>query len=300
MFSRAFSWLSVIAVAGCASTEVNFNALDVASTYDTLLAKQVVFNVLKMYYDQYGIPAYVRIGTQTSQTTDAINPIFSFPFSPQTTLKLLANGVVSGKALQTAGRGISLQAQVNRQQNYTLSPTIDPDQLRRLRSIYQYVTGYMSQYDFESDYPIIQAAGSAMAKGASSATEVSGNFGGNKFDIKIGGNPPGKGATVYVRRQCKETQEELQSEVKVHICVAYQYTIINPDETFIKPPGCVMCDFGTKLKTIKPGTPSNVILLEKNDKLRGICPPSKDHPDCTGTRKDLFSIRPRASLDLMR
>jgi hypothetical protein len=279
----------VALLGGCASTEINYNALDVASTYDTLITKQVVFNILKTYKDQFGVPAYVKIGTQVAQTTDSINPTFSFPFSPQTTLTqmLTATGLTATKSLQTAGSGISLQIQANRNQNYTLSPTIDPDQLRRIRSIYQYITGYMSEYDFESDYPIIEAAASSGSVG-NAPTLVSGSFAGSPFEVKIGGplpmQYPQPAPTVYVRRACAKS-------VGLR-CIEYIYPIIRPDLTFIKPPGCVMCDYGTRLRSIKPGTPDNVILLQKNYRLVGRCFPDRDRPRCTDTLRDLFFYLP--------
>jgi hypothetical protein len=57
------------ALSACASTVSNFDALEIAGTYDTILTKQVVFNIYKTLQNQYGVPAFVKISTQTNQVT---------------------------------------------------------------------------------------------------------------------------------------------------------------------------------------------------------------------------------------
>jgi hypothetical protein len=249
---------------GCASTEVNYNAVDIATTYDTLITRQVAFNIVKTLKDEYSVPSFVKIATQTTQTLDAINPTLSIPFSAQSTLTESAASLVTGRSLQTAGSGLSLQFMTNRQQNYTLSPVIDPDGLRRIRSIYRYVTGHMSEFDFESDYPIIEVSANANPTSTTN-TVVSGKFAGNDFTVTIGSPPKSTPATIYVRRICFHHTRS--------VCDSYVFVNVKPDTTFISQPGCVMCDLGH----VRDGQPPNVHLLEKNPNLVGRnCEDSED------------------------
>lgn len=245
----------ILAISGCASAQVNYNTLDIGSTYDTLIIKQVVFNIFKTLENKFGIPAFVNVTAQSANTTDAVNPTLTFPFSPTTTLTQTAASLTTGKTLATAARGISLTAQAQWNQTYTLTTVDDPDQLRRLRSIYQFVTGHMDYRDFESDYPIIEVSGSS-GSSSSNPTIVSGSFAGSPFKVTIGGNNPPKGPT-YVRRACLRADKAK--------CIVYTWISIKPDKTFIQKPGCILCDYGYH----PPGYPDqNAIALEKNVKLQ--------------------------------
>jgi hypothetical protein len=249
--------MPAILAAGCASTQVNYNTLDIASTYDTLITKQVVFNIFKTLENEFGVPAFVKVTAQSAGTTDAVNPTLTFPFSPATTLTQTAASLTTGKSLATAAKGISITAQGQWNQTYTLTPVDDPDQLRRLRSIYQFVTGHITKLEFESDYPIIAVSGSS-GSSASNTTIVSGSFAGSPFKVTIGGNPPNKKETTYVRPACATVDKDFH-------CTSYFWLSIKPDLTFIKLPGCVMCDFGNHAE----GEPPNVVKLEKNPRLVG-------------------------------
>jgi hypothetical protein len=261
----SISFIEVLAmtsiVAGCASTEINFNTLDIASTYDSLITKQVAFNLLKTLADPDGIPSYVKIATQTTQTLDAINPTVSLPLSVQRTLTETATSVLSGKSLQTAGEGLSVQLQTNRQSNYTLSPVIDPDELRRIRSIYQYVTGYISDFDFEVSYPIIETSPSSIPAQPPSSGNVlvSGKIDGIDVTFTIAQPKIRKPEPqIYVRRTC------LDPDPLTGVCHRYGFVSVHPDTTFISLPGCIMCDLG-----IFRNMNQNIHLLQKNPRLIG-------------------------------
>jgi hypothetical protein len=272
----------ILAISGCASTQVNYNTLDIASTYDTLITKQIVFNIFKALENRFGVPAYVKVTAQSAGSTDGVNPTLAIPFSPQTTLTQTAASLVTGKSLQTAARGLSLQVQAQWNQTYTLSPVDDPDQLRRLRSIYQYVTGQLTKRQFESDYPIIAVSG-ASGSSSSNTTIVSGSFAGSPFKVTIGGNNPPSGnkkETTYFRPACATTNAETGQ------CTSFFWLSIKPDLTFIKPPGCVMCDFGNHV----PELPPNAVILEKNPNLVGLPQYRGDTTACS--ENDVFFYRP--------
>jgi hypothetical protein len=236
----------VISLGGCASTQINYNTLDIASTFDSLITKQVVFNLKKTQLDPFSIPAFVKVASQTASTTNSVSPTFTFPLSPTTTavtqLASAATTTLTGsKTLATAGRGLSLAASDQWSQTYSLSAVIDPDQLRRLRSLFRFATGQLNQSEFEATYPLIETSGAGAAPEAT-VTTVSLEVEGKPITVATGVTPPPvpKERTVYLRRTFAT---DAQGNV-----LGYTYVIARPDLTFIKPPGCIMCDYGATLR----------------------------------------------------
>jgi hypothetical protein len=70
---------------GCASSQINYNTLDIAGTYDQLITKQVTFNIIKSYQDKYGLPAFVKVTAQTATTQNSITPSTTLPVTAQFT-----------------------------------------------------------------------------------------------------------------------------------------------------------------------------------------------------------------------
>lgn len=293
-----------VAVSACASTVSNFDALEIAGTYDTILTKQVVFNIYKTLQNEYGVPAFVKISTQTNQVTEGVTATPSFPLSSTATLAQSAAFLTTGRTLATAGAAVSLPIQAQRVTNYTISPINDPDMLRRMRSVYQYATGYLSQFDFESDYPIIQVSAVAAAPASSSIspTIVSGKIGANPFNVAIGppppGSPPPPGTPKkiqYFRRVCVAPSKEKFGE-----CGQYDFAPIKPDTTFVNLPGCIMCDLSNELSS--KSTPTTIaIVLQKNPKLWGRnCLDVdfyKETTPCKNEFTELFFYRPDEPID---
>ena len=245
---------------GCAADRNNISALYIASTFDSLLTKQVAFNLIETYVNKYRIPSYVKISSQTARTTDSITPTFSIPILSQ---KTITQSNTLSRAIQTAGTGLSLQAQTSMEANYSINAVDDPDELRRLRAVFQYSAGHLDDYEFEATYPLI-------VTGDSSAYD--------KIDTK---------GRVYVRRVC------LRPLNYDNRCPKYGFTQVRPDFTFVRPPGCIMCDYNTPLTDVRPYAPKNYYLLQKNFNLRGRkCKEINFEPSCDDGETSLMFYRP--------
>lgn len=194
------------------------------------------------------------------------------------------------KTNQLAGEGLTLGANNQWTQNYTITPVTDPDQLRRLRILFQYATrslpevnyakpGAQTEADkvFEASYPIIEASPSS----AGSEPNLTVTIDGKSVAVKqaSGGTAPQK--KRYVRRQFA-----LDEQGKI---VGYKWSIVSPDRTFITQPGCIMCDYGNKVpeNSLKYTTDPDIlqhydsfIVLEKNYDLRDnwLYPPQQMPP----------------------
>jgi len=113
-------------------------------------------------------------------------------------------------------------------QNWTLTPLEDPDQLRRLRALYRFGAGVIGRHGLACEYPLVQKAPGG--GGASGSTQTVNVFiAGNKASSERSG-PPGNG-NANVNYELIE-------------CPKKKYQVQTADPAFLKPPGCVICDYG--------------------------------------------------------
>ncbi|WP_159011368.1 hypothetical protein [Bradyrhizobium sp. S69] len=235
------------ALVGCASTQINYNTLDIASTYDQLITKQVTYNIRKSIESRYGLPAFVKVTAATATTQASVTPTASIPLSTgiTNTIQTGATGLLSGgsRATARAAPGLGVSATDQWVQTYTLTPVVDTDQLRRLRALYQYVTRQLtSDAEFESDYPLIETGSSSAGGGAGGTkTTVSASVDGKPVTVTVDTTPQksNESKTIYVRRQFIT---DLNGNFK-----GYGWKEATPDLTFVKPPGCILCDYGNGL-----------------------------------------------------
>ncbi|MBB5756515.1 hypothetical protein HNR00_001213 [Methylorubrum rhodinum] len=252
--------LVALLVAGCAADRNNLHALYIASTFDSLLTKQVAYNLLETYHNRYKVPSYVKIGTQTARTSEAINPTFAIPILPQ---KTITQGSSFSRGIQNANTGISLQLQALTEATYTITTIDDPDGLRRLRLLFQYAVGHIDEFEFEANYPIFVSGDSATYE---------------ELDPK---------KRSYVRRVCEKLSDD------GGYCEKYGFLPIKPDLTFIRTPGCIMCDYNTPLRDLRPNAPRNAYVLQKNFKIFGrSCKEDKSAPVCDNTNAALLFYPP--------
>jgi hypothetical protein len=257
-------------IAGCASTQLNYNTLDLAESYDSLLSKQIIYNISKTMEDPWSIPAQIKVSGGNTTTTNAITPTLSYPLSASqavTTTNTLAASLTraSSFGITDTNKGLTVGASDTWTQTWSLDPVNDPDELRRLQVLYRYVTKHLADgvyYEgqplsdgavdalFECTYPIIQTTDTSTAVGSGATGAGTGNSNTSTtvtIDPKSGSYtiknqsvkpPPSPPTAKYVRRTCSIINDTL---------VSIQYVQVNPDKTFVTPPGCIMCDLGIKV-----------------------------------------------------
>jgi hypothetical protein len=134
-------------------------------------------------------------------------------------------------------------------QTWGIAPLIDPDQLRRLRVLYQYGAGQITETEFLCNYPVIQkkpAAGESEIKVEKLTVPVDGTD--KTVTVEIGPKEAKPPSTEY-RIDCKTSPLKLA----------------NPDPAFLNPPGCIICVAYTKKNGKNGGT---IIYLEVNKRLQ--------------------------------
>lgn len=222
-----------LSLLGCASTQLNYNTQDLASTVDTLVTDQVLSNLAKFINSPNAIPSQITILTGTVTTNDVVNPTITSPLNLATavtntaanTLGATPSTTLTNAAVKTQSNlGATLLGTDQWTQTWGIAPLIDPDQLRRLRVLYQFGAGQISERDLRCNYPIIQ-----MKPGGGSDTSQT---------AKV--TVPVDGANRTVTLELGPSEMPKPKTTYVIDCKSHTYAI-NADPAFLNNPSCVIC-----------------------------------------------------------
>jgi hypothetical protein len=140
MFARIFLCLSFLVLAGCASTQLNYNTLEISSTIDSVYTKQTLGNLSKFIDDPHAIPSQVILAGGTFQTVNTLTPSVTFPLTTQVadTVTNSISAVTAASARTVAGAGAGISGTNTAQQNYTVAPLNDANTLRNQQALYRH------------------------------------------------------------------------------------------------------------------------------------------------------------------
>jgi hypothetical protein len=149
------------ALVGCAAPLLNSNTLDLAATVDDLIVRQIVFNLTKIKDNEFALPAQVQIVNGQVSATLSVTPSIASPLNSalSSTSQIVTGSTNTLTRINTnnvSNASASVSGTAATTQDWVVNPVQDPEQLRRLRLLYQYATGYISQYDLVCSYPIPQ------------------------------------------------------------------------------------------------------------------------------------------------
>jgi hypothetical protein len=134
--------LSVATILGsCASTQLNYNTLDIASTVDDLYTRQALNNLSRVIDEPFALPSQLDLLQGTIQTSVTVNPSANFPLSKSITDTATQAGaaITNTHTKVLAGVGLTASASDVWQQNWNVVPLSDANTLRNLRALYRYV-----------------------------------------------------------------------------------------------------------------------------------------------------------------
>ena len=200
------AWLSVcLLCAGCASTQLNYNTLEISDTIDAILTKQVLSNLGRFVANPYAIPSMTTLSSGTVTTTNSVSPSFTDPLtdtiaSTTSVAKVLGGATTSTTSVvgTTTGKGLTIGATDQWMQNWVTNPIIENHILRRLRALYRFATiPEMTRDQLICEYAIVTLSGP-----------------GGKYSIPCDGLGHVSGRT----------------------------RMINADPDFVTRPGCVICE----------------------------------------------------------
>jgi hypothetical protein len=217
-------------VSGCASTQLNYNTLDLASTTDDLLQKQVMYNIEKFIDSDTAIPAQVVITSGTASTTNSVAPSFTTPLDSVVT-------TAAGKVTQAVKNpaSLSLNASDTWGQNWGFAPITDTFQMRRLRALYRYaVDGDAAA--FIDRYPLLYKSISINRQEC--LRDASG-----KVKLKIEQTDPGSATgsrTVTLCATATSANSNSLGGFQVGATTVSESELV-PDEYYLRGPACAVC-----------------------------------------------------------
>jgi hypothetical protein len=141
---------------GCASSQLNYNAADLASSLNSLQKRQIFFNLAQALNDPEFVPSQVTVSIGTAQTANAVTPSISLPLgSPLATTSRFTSAANPSaqfsSQITNAVPGLGVQVTDAWNQSWTMVPANSSNQIRRLRTLYQYATGTMPRTDMTRD-----------------------------------------------------------------------------------------------------------------------------------------------------
>lgn len=136
--------LSCVFVAGCASTQLNNNALDLSSTIDKLVIEQVIYNLDKFSVDSDSIPSQAAIAAGSVTTTGQVQAQVSDPINNVIATTRQVAQVVTSRTTTRQATTLSATAQNQFNQNWTLDPLSESEPLRRVKALYRFATARCS------------------------------------------------------------------------------------------------------------------------------------------------------------
>jgi hypothetical protein len=132
--------IALLLSSGCASTQLNYNAVEISSTIDSVYTRETLNNLSKFIDDPNAIPSQVMMVGGTVQTVNTVNPSISFPLSAQVarTTQATPTALTLTSANTLAGTGASVSGTNSASQNYTIAPLNDANTLRNQRALYRH------------------------------------------------------------------------------------------------------------------------------------------------------------------
>ena len=82
--ARFASAIGLFVLTGCASSQLNYNTLELASTVGNLQTGQVLSNLSLFMDNPAALPAHIDLSAGTASTTYSVNPTITTPLSAAT------------------------------------------------------------------------------------------------------------------------------------------------------------------------------------------------------------------------
>lgn len=236
MFVRVMAIVACMLVCGCASTQLNYNTADLASSLNSLTKRQIFYNLTQALTDPEFVPSQATISIGTATTLNSVTPSVSVPLGmPIVTTARDGTGRFAGAQFSTQITQpvptLGLQMTDGWNQTWTMVPINTAPQLRRLRALYQYATGTMPRQDRTRDLTEAEAEKQFLCEYPAQAFNVS----------------PTGGNVVFRIEDCPHNNTRQTQSRVVHV-----------DPTFTQGPSCVICIDDLNAKQLRPHVNPNL------------------------------------------
>ena len=214
--------LATTLASSCSTPLLNNHTLDLASTVDDVMVRQVVFNLAKTAQNDYALPSQVQIpqGQVTARTS--VTPTVTVPVdNAVTSTSQLASQLVlathaltnTGTTISTAQRNVTstgVSGVVEDMENWNVNPVQDPEQLRRLQLLYEYGAGRIRAQDLLCYYPVPELSEDTAGAGKQGASKA---------------KAPATRKTIYIRGEFAKSCVNIAAE-KEHVV---EWMLLGPE-----------------------------------------------------------------------
>jgi hypothetical protein len=212
---------------GCSTTLVNDNTFDVSTTAEDLTTRQIVFNLVRTRENQFTLPSQVQIPQGSVAATSSISPTITTPITPTiaTTVAATNTSLSNTNAVTRSGFSPTVTGTASNTDSWTVDLLQDPEQLRRLRLLYQYGAGQINAADLTCKYPIPEKASEKQqtaSQPSSSSTQPNAK---KRRYVRVVGKP----GSIEAYIGCRHPNVVLVGE--------------DPDPAFLNFPDCIICAF---------------------------------------------------------
>ena len=214
----------------CASTQLNYNTADLASSLNSLQKRQIFFNLSQAIADPEFVPSQVTISIGVAQTANSVSPTISVPLGPSlATATRFTNGtrpnVQSTSTVGAASPSLGLQVTDAWNQSWTMVPANSSNQLGRLRTLYQYATGTLPHSDANTALSQEEAEKQFLCEYPLQAQAVS----------------PQSGNVIFKLYGCRDNHAG-----------PLRPRVIHADPTFTQGPNCIVCIDDLNASNLRP------------------------------------------------
>ena len=219
-------------VSGCASTQLNHNTMDLASTTDDLLQRQVLHNLERFIDSDTAIPAQIVITSGAASTTNSVTPSISAPFANSNAQTIAPNKGATSSLVTRPAITASLSASDTWSQNWGFAPINDVYQMRRLSALYRYAIDGNSAA-FVQNYPPLFKSVSVMRSDCLRDAQ-------GRVMITIKKTTTGSGNQRDVTLCATATAQNLSGGLTAGATTLSDVELV-PDEHYLKGPACAIC-----------------------------------------------------------
>jgi hypothetical protein len=236
MFLRLLSIAACLLGCGCASTQLNYNTADLASSLNSLTKRQIFFNLAQALSDPEFVPSQAVISVGNAQTLNSVTPSLSVPLGlPSMTIARDGTGRFAGSQFSTQVTSptptLGVQMTDGWNQSWTMVPVNSAPQLRRLRTLYQFATGTLPRRDQTRELTLEEAEQQFLCDYPSQGFNVAPTS--DNLVVRIDG--------------CLNNNTRTSQSRLVHL-----------DPTFTQGPNCVICIDDLNSKQLRPHINANL------------------------------------------
>ncbi len=189
-------WVCCLLLCGCASTQLTYNVLDVASSTSRLAREQVLHNLAEFIDSRAATPAQVVFGQGSVSTENSLSTTFTDPISKTIAATTGAVGQLTQTVHTTTDKTIGITGGNTANQSWGIDTIGDPDVLRRVYDLYRFAVDGNdcphTQIALLRDYPLAyqMTNGDANSKASSLAIDPNSMLGSNCVLCGVSKYPP--------------------------------------------------------------------------------------------------------------